>query len=817
MSKRSAPSTVKRSAPFTAQISEGFEERWEAFIKALSSAERAILEAAGLLGSGTATDASRRLRADLMLLFDAGYGITSSTLAQVRSMNAGARGELREKTQWIKARINEGYTREQARHLYYEWAGEGDDPQSFNPNRTLSDEEVDKLYEDWSAGNTPRALQKRIVTGGQLVTDKDGNQSIRYEGKTYRINENGLWVPQEQLEVQADGGVTILPAETTVGGLNVRDINYVRDVFEQRGYEATPEEIEEILTNSRINDLEGASQGSIEVILSGEVGTYVNENTVNIKDLYRIFQAELGRRPTTEEVNELIGGTRSSVQGSEDFVTDYINTTVAPRPEGTVDLKELNEDQLSTFWPEIKESLEGLSETVKNVLFGTGGPPSTLGELLDSIGEGIMEGLKGPIAVTFDPNEGVTLDLKIPVGFEINGTSIQIPIFDEEGNLVTGEELKKVFVDAAGRLWDSTGGVLKEIGEIFTDGSGNIVVDIIDAGQAVLEGVGLSEDGALVGTLVEAAIGDFQYDPGTGKIIEEVEASVDDLGLDEGEENGLADTVDGDGDDDLGLTDITKEESEDKPLTPPKGSKYITDKDGNIVRAIGPDGTIYRVDENNEWSVSTSDVVTEEEETTVLPAETTISNGTEEEAIDEDDTRQEESVEIPLDTVEETELFEQEEVIEEDDTRQEESVEIPLDTVEETELTEDTVVITDGGDGGGDDGQPPLTNGGDGGGDDGQPPLNGGDDSGDTDEQPPLTSEPIIDDDVQEEPPLVGPPGADGVDGAAGAAGAPGSRGGYMGGLSYQLPQFVGVQYQPKDYTVELNRIINESLFKGMI
>ena len=40
---------------------------------------------------------------------------------------------------------------------------------------------------------------------------------------------------------------------------------------------------------------------------------------------------------------------------------------------------------------------------------------------------------------------------------------------------------------------------------------------------------------------------------------------------------------------------------------------------------------------------------------------------------------------------------------------------------------------------------------------------------------------------------------------------------GYMGGLSYQLPQFVGVQYQPKDYTVELDRIINESLFKGMI
>ena len=40
---------------------------------------------------------------------------------------------------------------------------------------------------------------------------------------------------------------------------------------------------------------------------------------------------------------------------------------------------------------------------------------------------------------------------------------------------------------------------------------------------------------------------------------------------------------------------------------------------------------------------------------------------------------------------------------------------------------------------------------------------------------------------------------------------------GYMGGFNYNLPQFVPVAYQPKDYDVELNRIINQSLFKGMI
>jgi len=37
-----------------------------------------------------------------------------------------------------------------------------------------------------------------------------------------------------------------------------------------------------------------------------------------------------------------------------------------------------------------------------------------------------------------------------------------------------------------------------------------------------------------------------------------------------------------------------------------------------------------------------------------------------------------------------------------------------------------------------------------------------------------------------------------------------------MGGLSYQLPEFVGVYYQPRDYDVELNRIIQQSLFQGM-
>ena len=183
MSKRTAPTTSKRSGP--KRIDLEFDR--DALIKWLNTLDaetRDFLIDSGFINPDGTIRTALQLQS-IRDLFDAGYGITPSTLAQVRSMNAGARGELREKAQWINDRINEGYTREQARHLYYEWAGEGDDPQSFNPDRTLSDEEVDELYQDWSSGNTPRALQKRITTGGQVVTRKDGTQFIIYEGETY--------------------------------------------------------------------------------------------------------------------------------------------------------------------------------------------------------------------------------------------------------------------------------------------------------------------------------------------------------------------------------------------------------------------------------------------------------------------------------------------------------------------------------------------------------------------------------------------------------------------------------------------------------
>ena len=532
----------------------------------------------------------------------------------------------------------------------------------------------------------------------------------------------------------------------------------------------------------RYNDAPAAQEYGLSVTYDPETNTFV-EDVSGFG-----FEGDAATNTyTPEEFMERLG-----VEGS--FEETQVETEVA-RPEGTVNLAELSEEQVGTFWPEIQQSLESLGGAVKQAVFGPGGVPKTPDELLEAIETGVMEGLKGPIAVTFDPEVGVTLDLKIPVGFEINGTSLQLPVFNEDGQFVLGQSIETA-INQAGELITATG---DKIGDIFTDGQGNIVLDVIDAGQVVLEGLGVTESGNIIGTLAENAIGDFIFNQNTGQpeLTEEVDITTDDTTDDDTTVDRGDDVVNRDDPKVIPLTGPDDpEELTEEPIKPPKGSQYIDDKAGNIVGAIGPDGTVYNVDENGEWSVSTSDVVTEGG-TTVLPGQTTIGDGT-------DDGQP------PLsgggddggdgggDNGNEGLVTQPDGGLDED-----------YDTGPTTTTNGGDNGGDGGGDGGGDNGgngQPPLDGGGDNGGN-GQPPLDGG--GGD-----------VNDGQTPEEPPLVGPAGPTGptgATGAAGAAGAPGSRGGYMGGLSYQLPQFVGVQYQPKDYTVELDRIINESLFKGMI
>ena len=782
---------------------------------------------------------------------------------------------------------------------------------------------------------------QREITGraGRKIYDKDNNLvGIVYDGVTYRQDDSGKWVSPDAVETDSD--TTVLPAETEVtpeeGGTFTSEQlvgryndspaaqdfgvfvtydpetnTFIEDVssFGFTGDAATntytPEEFMERLgvegsfEETQV-DPEAEAEEEEEEASDSEGWTWVNPDPDKelprvLLDPRQLIDFNSGKDVVLSDgtvINnsnsEIIGGGA----GGGMWVTPTGLESEVPRPEGTVNLEDLTEEQVGTFWPEIQESLEGLGDVVKQAVFGTSGVPKTPDELLEAIEEGVMEGLKGPIAVTFDPNEGLTLDIKIPVGFEINGNSIQLPIFNEDGEFILGESI----VDEAGRIFATVfgeygedgslikEGILQQIGNIFTDDKGNVLLDIIDAGQVALGQLGINEEGLLTGALVDAAIGDFQYDPGTGEILEE--GSIEDIGLDAGEENGLVDTVDNRGDDVVDRDDpevipLTgpddPEELTEEPIKPPKGSQYIDDKAGNIVGAIGPDGTVYNVDENNEWSVSTSDVVTEGG-TTVLPGETTIGAGS---PYQDGSAAETFYGSFPEDTdgVDDDVVSGRgDDVVDRGDPEV-----TPLtDADTPKELIED--IINDAGSGdpfdglviqpdGGEVLQPdfglnedygtpdPTTNGTDDGTDNGtddpfdglviQPDggevlqPDGGDDvvtrdpivtqlppagtseelTEDTDDsQPPLTTGPVIDDDEPpEEPPLVGPPGkdgvdgVDGVDGAAGAAGAPARSRGYMGGLSYELPQFVGVQYQPKDYTVELDRIINESLFKGMI
>ena len=63
-------------------------------------------------------------------------------------------------------------------------------------------------------------------------------------------------------------------------------------------------------------------------------------------------------------------------------------------------------------------------------------------------------------------------------------------------------------------------------------------------------------------------------------------------------------------------------------------------------------------------------------------------------------------------------------------------------------------------------------------------------------------------DDSEEQEPITGGGGM-----FTGLGGGGSGRKGYMDNLGYGLPQFVAVPYQLKDYNVELNRLINDSLF----
>jgi len=737
-----------------------------------------------------------------------------------------------------------------------------------------SDSVQDQIFQHNAVADPSRALEdenpyaeagpsQQEITGkaGQRVYDKEGNVvGIKYDNVTYSQDESGQWVPEEQPVVDTESEYSVTQSEATIDGLRVRDINYVRDVFEQRGYEATPEEIKNILTDSRINELEGASEGSLEMVLSGEVGTYVNENTVNVKDLNRIFKEELGRRPTDEEVKQILGegGRRATVQGSEDIVYDFI-TEATSLPEEPTSVLDLSTDQVKKNWETIKESLGQISSAVGKIIFGPDGMPTDVDEWLDwvdktleaQMGPGTAPWEQSPIVLTTAPGKGTWLDLKIPVNFEVNGNPIRIPLFDEDGNFVGSEDIKNAVVNAAGEVL----GPLGEIGSILTDGDGNLIADIKDIGNVLLDDLTLGEDGTITGSSTASVLlGDlfFNEDGEWEEVPEVVDINADSTA----DEDGLGNTTD---DDDLGLTDGDSDEEEDdtQPTSKPPAGRLITDQDGNPLYVVGADGNTYGLGEDgSSWEIISDSDADGDGGFSVLEGTTTfedsddgtkpapkppagrlitdqdgniisvagadgntyilsedgsswevlsgglddgLGNGNGNGNDDDDDDDDDDGVVTVINDDDDGVIIDDDDDDDGNglDTDDDDDDGNGLDTDEDDEEVVTPIVV------------PPD-------GVDGTPGIDGIDGIDGVDGVDGVDGI----DGVDGVDGLVGEDGEDGATGATGAAGAAGrnaTSGGYRGGFDYQLPQFVGVQYQPKDYTVELDRIINESLFKGMI
>jgi hypothetical protein len=635
----------------------------------------------------------------------------------------------------------------------------------FGENETLSRSEVGDAFgiskEDLEAAAGP--TQSEILGKGSSnrIYDKEGNLvRLTYDGEVYRQDDSGQWVAQTPQDSTDDGGVTVLPGTTTT------------------------------------------------------------------------------TEPDTSD---------------ETKVDPYIPYALPENEE--VDVTELTEEQQTDIWPEIEKALKKIPGAVGKVIFGPDGMPGSVDEWIEWVDKTLQaqmgpENLPFPIVITTNPQEGTWIDLKIPINLDVNGSPIRIPLFDEDGNFVSSEELGKAWVDAKGQIF----GPLGEIGEIFLDDKGNIKLDLGDLKEVLLKDLTLNPDGSITGsTAAEILVGKWFFNSETGEWEEEEEVDINKDTVDD-------DTIDDDttttDDDELG--GLFEEEDEDPtpPAKAPRG-KLITDKDGNPIRIIGTDGTNYVLDGDGQWVAAT--VGEGDGGETVLPGTTTVETGEDDGLANDIDVPADPVDKLPSD-IEEVEVVPPDEpvvvppdepvvvppdepvvippdepvVIPPDDTvvvPPDDTVVVPPDDTvvvppDDTVVVppdepvvippDDTVVV------------PPD-----------EPVVIPPDDTVVVPPDEPVVippDEPVVvppDDTVvvpPDEPVVIppddtvvvppdGPPEEPlvGAAGAAGAAGRDAPRGGMMGGLSYNLPGFVGVQYQPKDYTAELDRIINESLFKGMI
>jgi hypothetical protein len=152
-------------APVEGGTADFDQTAYEYWYEQLTQSDKDNLDAYGLIDdNNTPYPEMEELVQSIMDMFITygGIKVTPTSLDQVRAMNAGARQELREKRRFIQDLVNQGWTQEQARHIYYEWGGEG---QELNPNKTMSDTEIADIYQLYQAGEIPEGQYPPTYAG----------------------------------------------------------------------------------------------------------------------------------------------------------------------------------------------------------------------------------------------------------------------------------------------------------------------------------------------------------------------------------------------------------------------------------------------------------------------------------------------------------------------------------------------------------------------------------------------------------------------------------------------------------------------------
>jgi hypothetical protein len=536
--------------------------------------------------------------------------------------------------------------------------------------------------------------------------------------------------------------------------LNNYTVEQAAAIFDQFGYEYTNEELEQFA----ISDSSDARLGD------QNVRDYINENTVTTKEFYRIFSEIFGRAPTTEERAEYFGDenriytTTSEIQDTleADFNAN-VNTTVQVEEDGDPFF------QPDVTYPETDGKVEvedvGYEVTEPEVTFetddgGGGGETSTVETTDEAVDQTTDEAVDQTTDEAVDQTTDEAVDQTTDEAVDQTTDEAVDDAIEDAISSTSDSDLTSTTDDQGGGLADEATGTEDRP---FAVPNGGWIY--IGEGRWVLPDWGLIDEGSIIDN------GDGTYS---------VPSDVYE-------------------DDSVWLRTAT-----DPTWDPNNPEVFDVGDTGDIVGSGDPyepeDQTVEEegVDIFVDVFPETGDGTTQTTDTTVdtdgdnvpdenddLPDDPTESVDTDDDGIGDNSDTDDDNDGVPDDSDANS-----------TDPNTDGTEDDGDSTGGDSEETPDPIVV-DPGDGSGDQ---------DGGEDDGTGPGTGpGDGTGEGDGGD-------------------GTPGVEPVTKPKGMLGQAAFTPYKGGAISPQLPGFVEVAYQPKDYMAELNRIIGEnSMFKGLI